>query len=242
MSNRNQLLKKAIGETTLDGDAYLVSFTPRSSQVFCAEQIVTLYASFESHVIDGGASLLRWNDLSITAKDTTEGTVFMYVRSSTTSSEVESKEWVGPYINTNIDLSDFTDRYTQFKIVISSQKASPPYVEKATISRIDLSNTENFYLQTIDLDFNPQKIIVSCNYTMDDDTALQFAVAGEDTVDKNKYQIISTNSINNLTDIPELTKKVKLMFMASGKANIPYDVDEFAFIISGNGKRQLNNK
>lgn len=244
MTERSQLLKKAIGETKLDSEAYLIYFEDRDLEVFGAEQVTTIVSIFDSHVNDGGSNLIRWNKLEWTLQNEASGLIYVYVRSGSNKENTEASRWQGPYFETTIDLSDITNRYVQFRIVFEMEikefMDNPPFVEQATVSNYNSESASVFYLNTTELGFNPQRIVLTHNAITNNDSIIQFAVTGEDTLDSSKYQTLTSHTINELDDIPELTKKIKFMMKASGRADESFSVDEFSILIAGTGKTRLN--
>jgi hypothetical protein len=234
---------KMIADTVLAGQKYGVFYYPTTEPVYGADAIQRLSASFESLPIDGGSSLLSWKELSWDSSLSGSARLYVYVRSSSSTSGLPSASWSGPYLNGTTDLAGFAGRYMQISMVLYADMESgvieAPIVSRMSVSSHVSSGAKLFFTKSFSLGFKPKHILLTYNGTVPVGSLVQFAISGSDTSENEGYQLISPNKIEQLSDLYYLSDSIKVMMMATGSTEIPFSIDEFSLALSGDAQKVI---
>ena len=229
-----------------------ISFDYLNNKVYSAEKIQKMIGVFVSSPIEGTDDVVRWAEVSWVAQKYDKTDVYVYIKSSTTISGLDSAIWNGPYLNDSNDISSLVGGYLQFMIVLLNNGAvntNYEYIVSATtpiFSSIDLSyysssGGSKFYSRTFDLGFVPKHILLTYNGNVSDDSIIRFAVSGFDSVDSSDYQYIDPNKIEELSELSILSNKIKLMIEMIGDNNVPITIHEVALMFSGEQQKMVND-
>lgn len=236
-----------VGDTVLAGSHYGILFYSADAPVFSADRIQTAIAVFDSRYIDASSTLLSWKELSWVSVKPMDTDILVYWRSSGNHESLETKEWSGPFLNgSGEDMSDETGRYLQIRMELRSsydpdmEGFRTPIVSSFLASCFLTSGEQVFYTKEIELGFKMQHLLLTYNGTVSSDTMIRFAVVGQDTTSPVEYQTISPNHLEELDRIAENSSGLKIMIGAVGSKEIPFVIDEFAVILSGDGQKKIN--
>jgi hypothetical protein len=215
--------------------------------VFSADRVQHGIAVFDSRLIDSSVNILSWKGLSWVATKPANTNIHVYVRSSSSKDSVESQMWTGPFLNqSGEDISSQTGQFLQVRIVLLSDYDATtntfytPQVGSFLASSLISASSQAFFTKEISLGFLPKHLLLSYNGTISDQTLVRFLVAGKDTLDPAEYQEIDPNKIDLLDGIPSDSQGLKIMVSAVGSKEIPFVIDEFAIMLSGDGQKQIN--
>jgi len=236
-SNGNNMLFS----TSLAGQEYGVFFYPQGSPIFSANKIYKIFATFESPYLCGDDGFVSWNKLKINYTKFTNNEIYAYVRASDTKND-SSAMWVGPFLQSEYDITSLNKQFIQIKIILLANylNVASPILNSINISYFKLGSEEKFFTKILNLGFKPKNIILTYNGTIPDSTVIQFAVSGKDTTDSSDFHSITPNSIEDISENPDLNDKIKIMISGVGNQNVPFIIDEFSFMLSGDEQVRLN--
>jgi len=229
-----------------------VSFDYLGHKVYSAEKIQRMFGVFVSQPVQGESGIVSWKEVSWSAQKFVGTDVFVYLKSSSTLSGLQSSSWVGPYLNDSNDISDLKGMYLQFMVVLANygvtnknyeniDVAATPIFSSIELSYYTSSSAARFYSMAFNLGFVPKHILLTYNGDVDADAVVRFAVSGFDTTDANDYQYIDPNKVEELSELSLLSTKIKLMIEMIGSSSIPITIHEFAFMFSGDSQLVLND-
>ena len=213
---------------------YGVFFYPKNDVVFSANKIYKIFTVFESPYIDGGKNgFVSWNKLKMNYNKYNDNEIYTYIRVS--NNQDSNLAWNGPFLQQEYDISNFNQQFIQIRIVMSANYLNiiSPILNSVNLSYFKLSSEEKFFTKTFNLGFKPKNIVLTYNGTIPDSTIIQFAVSGKDSVNSSDYHVINPNSTEDIGEIPDLTNKIKIMVSGVGNKNVPFIIDEFSIMLSG---------
>lgn len=235
---------KLITEATINGQINGVYYYPQTSTVFSGERLTRFVGIADSRPIDGG-SIFAWHQLKWEATVPNNTRIYVFVRTGTTAEVLEEASWQGPYLNnTGEDISHLKDRFIQFRIAMYAQATT---IETAPVVIMNVMQVTcylngdgvTFYTKLFDLSFEPKHILVTYRGHIPEGALVRFAVAGKESVNQDDYQIITPNTISNLSELPDATGKLKLRIDVSGPASNPVVINDFGFLVSGAGRKKI---
>lgn len=225
----------AILDVNLGGRQYGIFFFPKDNDVFSANSSFDAIAIFDSPIIDGGDGFVSWKEINIDCDQFDNNKIHIYIRSSESNSTIEQSSWVGPILKyEGYDISNIKNKFLQIRTLISTNELATqsPKINKILISCFKLGKEETFFTKALNLGFKPKHMLLTYNGQITEEVMVRFAIAGSDTIDKNKYHIIEPDKIEDISNLV-ISNKLKLMLSGIGNRTIPFVIDEFSFIISG---------
>ena len=228
-----------VADTKLNGEPYGVFYWPTAAPTYGANAIQRLAAVYQGNPVDGGQYLLSWKELSWTSSVPATTGLYAYVRSAATTEALATTAWSGPYFNGTVDVTGFTGRWMQISMVMYSEidpatdTIALPVVSSITVSSYVSTGAQRMFTKNFNLGFTATHVLITYNGTVPAGSLVQFAISGKDSTDTSDYQIITPHTVAALTDMPYLSKGIKVMLMASGSTEVPFVVDEFALALSG---------
>lgn len=220
-----------------------VKFNYLSTKVYSATNVDRAYGIFISNILLANGSFVRWDNLSWKGESDLNSKIYLYARSAASVNELLSSEWNGPYISSDNDISWANGKYLQFMVVLKNDSGLSifPIVNSINASFLSLNDTSYFFTKTFQVGFVPKQILLTYNATnITDDTILNFAVSGVDTIDPSYYKSITPNKIVDLYDLGFDSGQIKVMFELGGVSGTIVSVDELAFMISGDEETRIN--
>jgi len=239
-------MNSKIANVNLNGVNFSVSYAPAESEVFSANRKDTLSATFISLPIDGTSNLMNWSSLQWLSTLPTGSKLLVFVKNASDLSSLSSQQWSGPMLNgTGEDLSKYTKRYLQIQLILfgvgwPNLEGVTPVVSAILVQGVLSSNEEVVYTKAFDLGFVPKNLVVTYNGIIPEGTILNIAVAGDDTTDVSRYISVNPNQIQDLSNLPDLSGKMKLMLGALGNNLHPFEINSIGVIVSGSGQALLN--
>jgi hypothetical protein len=242
MRNNDFIMNSVVG-----GSLVAVKYYPADSETFSAKRQIFLTGVFDSPFVDGTVSLIRWDKLNWSATIPTGSRLLVYVRSGG-ENDLVSAAWNGPFLNgIKEDISFYTQQYFQLRLVLSgdgwqsdSDVGVSPLVREFSIQGILRGNEEKLYTKAFDVGFIPKHFIVTYNGSIPAETIMNFAVAGDDTINPDSYRNVDPNTIQSIGDLPDLSGKIKLMVSALGCKAAPFEISKIGLFVSGGGQTLLN--
>ena len=213
---------------------YEVYFYPKEEPVFSASKIYKMFAVFESPYIDGGNGFVSWNKLKVNYDKFENNEIYTYVRASD-SADDSGLSWTGPFLQQEYDISNLNQQFIQIKIVMSVNYLNvvSPALKSINIGYFKLGSEEKFFTKTFNLGFKPKNIILTYNGAIPDSTVIQFAVAGKETTNSSDFHVIAPNAIEDISKKSGMGDKMKIMISGIGNKNVPFVIDEFSIMLSG---------
>jgi hypothetical protein len=232
----------------LDGETFGVFYYPKGAPSYSATRSFRFAAVFDSLPSESIENLFSWKDMILFGEIPEGSRVNLYIKSADTIGGLDSSDWGNPYTNGiyGEDISSITGNYISVRIVIESYSegldiVAAPRIDKLTLTAFTYGSEEKLFTKTFDLSFVPKHIVLTYNGDKEQENSLlQFALAGKESIEDSDYQTISPNKIVKLDKIPEFTQKVKLMVRALGSNQTPVSMDCFAITLGGDGRSQLN--
>ena len=230
----------------LNGNDFGVFYSATGKPVLSAERIQRVVAVFDSRPISLASNVTSWKELSWEGDSPTGTKTYVYVRTASSESLLLSSEWHGPMLNgSGEDISSELGMTIQFRIVMYSAYDSvtktllSPTVSSVTASCYVMGVSEKFYTSRLSLGFLPKHIILTYNGTIPTDTVMQFAVTTADETSLSAYKVITPNVVTAIDDIAK-SNFIKIAVSALGNTSIPFEIDEFAIAIGGDGSTELS--
>lgn len=221
-----------------------VAYTFCTTKIVSAQMVDRVYGVFVSDVIQASSNFIKWRDLTWAGQTNINAKTFFFVRSAAAAEDLEKATWVGPFSNGTNDISTLTEPYLQFMIVLRNDADKTtilPIVEWVNVSFFSAQNAVRFFTKTFYVGFSPKHILLTYRATnVTDDTIIRFAVGSEDTADLAQFQYINPDKIETLNEVSYAGNGLKLMLELVGTSAAQVYVDEFAFMIGGDGVRNLN--
>lgn len=245
-----------VKDVKLAGTTYGVFYHPKGSPNFSATRSFRFVATFDTPTLVTGTEVFSWKDLQLFGVFPYGSSIRFYIKEANNIESLENASWKGPYLNginsegetdNKLDLSFISGKVVIIRILISSYSldlvsTADPKLDKLLVKVYSLTDDGKFFTKTFDLGFIPKHIVLTYNGTVLDDSLLQFALTGKDSVSNSDYQTLTPNKLVELNQLSSLSDKMKLMIRASGErsSNPPFEIDGFALIVGGDGKELLN--
>jgi hypothetical protein len=231
----------AIANVTLESKNYGVYFIPQDAPVFSANEIFSIMAIFDSPEIDGGHGFVSWNKLNIDCDKFDNTEIYVFLRSYDQKGNVGKSSWSVPFLKyQDYDVSEMSGAYFQIRVLmnVNNLAIQHPKLNKISLSCFKIGEEEGFFTKSLDLGFKPKHIFLTYNAPDIDGTMIRFAITdSRDSIDPFRYRVIQPDAIDDIEDVP-ITTHMKLMLSGIGKRTVPFVVDEFAFILSGESGEQ----
>lgn len=234
--------ENALHDVKLGDKNYGVFFIPQDAPVFSANEIFSIDAIFDSPEIDGGHGFISWDKLNVDCDLVDNSQIYIYVRNYDVSGEGHKASWVGPILKYHqYDVSDMAGKFFQIRALMSmnSFATESPKLNKISLSCYKIGEEEMFFTKALDLGFKPKHIFLTYNAPEAQDVMIRFAITERfDATDPFQYHDITPGMIENIEDVP-ISRYMKLMLSGIGKRTVPFVVDEFAFILSGDEQKVI---
>lgn len=224
----------AILDANLGGKQYGVFFIPKDDSVFSANENFEAVALFDSPVLDGGDNFVSWKEINVNCEQFENNKVYVYIRSSETR-DSNAASWIGPILKySQYDISDIKNKFLQIRLAMTTNSfaTNVPKVNSLIVSNFKIGQEEVFYTKLFNLGFKPKHIMLIYNGQISEDVLIRFAITGQNTTDNAEYYDIEPNKILDISEFP-ISDKIKLMLSGVGNRTIPFVIDEFSFILSG---------
>ena len=210
-----------------------VDFMYLGKEVYAAQQINSIYASYYSPIIQTQNSIIRYNKAIWNEIKDLDSEIWLYVKSANTNDAIATVNWIGPFNNETADLSSLTGKFVQFCFIMKGISGHWPTISSINIEYFVSQDAVLFFTKTFDIGFSPKNVVLTYNATVNNDTIIRFALTGLDTTDASYYQYIEPNKIISLTEWPFASNQLKVMLEFVGSSQIKATVNEFALIFAG---------
>jgi hypothetical protein len=228
------------------------SYIHKNEYVYSATQIDSVVGMFKSPIIYGPENFYKWNKLTI-SKGNSElnENIYVVVKSSDNPSDISNLPWQLWILDSEGTIQSLQGKYLQFMIVVkstgglseSSESSSEniPLIESINISYFSRDNVVRFFTKAFDIKSVPDYILLTYNADNDNNN-IKFYIAGEDTGDYSKYQLVRKNKIERISELPRDSKKIKFMAEIMGTSDVAVVLHEFSTVFSGPPMQELNKK
>jgi hypothetical protein len=201
-----------------------------SGKYYSGDKIEEEKGEYISEVFDGTNDLVKWQNISWDATEYGNTYVYVYVRTSSSSNDILSTNWIGPYPISQcsgVDLSSFSGQYVQFKAeLISRAKGFSPSFHSATIRAI---TTESIHFFTTNF-VMPNRIlkgIVTSQKIVPVAADIVFGINTTNSVNWTEYQEVDENRIFNINQVGE-NFRVGIKFISPNRSLVtPSTFDEY---------------
>ena len=238
--NKNNL----IAESAINGQNNGVYYYPKEETVFSAERLIRFVGVVESLPIDGG-SIFSWHQLQWLSETPSNTKVFVFIRQASSFDGLISKTWHGPYLNgAGEDISTITSRFLQIRIAMYAVATSIDIAPVVTMSEMRASCYINgsgttLYTKLFDLSFSPKHVLLTYNGAIPEGSLVQFAVSDKESTDSQDYKLLLPNKIQEIGQLESNSGGMKLRMNVTGSSTHPVIINNFGFIVSGNGRSKL---
>ena len=197
------------------------------SRFYSADKILNEKGEYISEIFDGTNDLVKWETLSWQVTELFDTSVLMYVRSSSSSTDILTTEWLGPFTteqSTGVTLSHLIGQFIQFRaVLISSVKGMTPTFHKASIRAITTESvhffTTNFVMPT-----RLNKGILTSKKIIPVSADIVFGINTTNSIDWTEYQQIDENRIFDINQTGH-NLRVGIKFISPNRTTI--DTTEF---------------
>lgn len=202
-------------------------FTDNNNRFYSADKIEEEKGEYVSEVFDGTNDLVKWENISwqVTKLDNTS--ILMYVRTSTSSNDILTADWQGPFdssLSTNISLSHMQGQFIQFKVeLISNAVGLTPTFHRATIRAIT-SESVHFFTTNFIMPTRIEKGIITSKKTVPIAADIVFGLNTTNSIDWTEYQQVDENRIFNVNQTGH-NLRVGIKFISPNRSTI--DTTEF---------------
>ena len=200
---------------------------PNGNRFYSADKIEEEKGEYISEVFDGTNDLVKWENISwqVTKFDNTS--VLMYVRTSTSSNDILTADWLGPFdssLSTNVSLTHMQGQFIQFKTeLISNVKGITPTFHRATIRAIT-SESVHFFTTNFVMPTRIEKGIITSKKTVPIAADIVFGLNTTNSIDWTEYQQVDENRIFNVNQTGK-NLRVGIKFISPNRSTI--DTTEF---------------
>ena len=184
----------------LDENGNVVYSLNSDKKFYSGSRIEEEKGVYESEIFDGTNDLVRWDTISWQVTELDNTSVLMYVRGSSSKTDILLEEWVGPYTTVNsggLDISSFGYKYFQFKVeLISQQKNISPLFHRASI-RVITKEAVHFFTTNFILPSSVRKGLLTSEKITPIAADIVFGINSSNSVDFADYQIVDENRLFN---------------------------------------------
>jgi len=221
--NENKILE-------LDDLGTIVSTISGESKFYSADKIEQECGKYFSEIFNGTNELIKWDTISWTATEPANTTVNVYVRTSSSETDILAADWVGPFNidqSIGVDLSFLTGQYIQFRVDLkSSEKGISPSLRNILIKSVT-SEAVHFFTTNFILPSRLKKGILTGQKMLPVASDIVFGVNTTDSVSWSDYQIIDENRIFQSNQFGEGLRVGVRLITPSRSALLAAEFDEY---------------
>jgi hypothetical protein len=214
----------------LDELGNVISSVSGDSQFFSAEKIEQEQGVYESQIFNGSNDLLKWDQLSWQATQPSNTSVSLYVRASSSRTDILLEDWIGPYTISDasgVDLGFLTGQFIQFKAVLISQVKGVSPTLHSVVIRTVTAEAIHFFTTNFILGSRLRRGILTSEKMVPVSADVVFGVNTTDSVEWSDYQIIDENRVFNSDQTGE-NMRVGIRLLSPGRSTLtPSDFDEY---------------
>lgn len=211
----------------LDSVGNILNPVNGDTSFYSADKIEQEKGVYESEIFDGTNDLIKWDSIYWEATQPTNTTVYLYIRTSTSSTDILSEDWIGPFTmsqSLGVDISYLTGQFIQFKVVLlSTEKDVSPTFSRCTI-RAMTGESVHFFTTNFVMPSSPRKGIITSKELLPVAADIVYGVNTTNSVDWTDYQIVDENRLFNVNQTGEnLRIGIKLL----SPSRTAYETPEF---------------
>lgn len=197
--NENKLLE-------LDELGNITPILEGNSKYYSGDKIEQEKGEYVSEVFDGSNDLVKWESIAWEVTELHDTEVLLYIRTSSSSNDILTTEWVGPYASdqsSGVDLSAFAGQYIQFKAELISEYAGrTPSFHNATIRAIT-TEAIHFFTTNFALSSRINKGIITSQKIVPVAADVVFGINTTNSIDWTEYQEVDENRVFNVNQVGE---------------------------------------
>jgi len=156
---------------------------------------------YVSEIFDGTNDLVKWETISWDVSELFNTQCLVYVRTSTSNSDILTATWQGPYYSyqsSGVNLSHLSGQFIQFKaVLISTEKGITPTFHRATIRAVT-SESIHFFTTNFVMSDKINKGILTSQKIVPVAADVVFGINTTNSIDWTEYQQVDENRIFNV--------------------------------------------
>ena len=200
------------------------------NRFYSADKIEREKGVYFSEVFDGTNDLVKWESISWSATEFFNTQVLVYVRTSTSSNDILTANWTGPYYtyqSSGVDLSAMYGQYVQFKAeLISTEKGVSPSFHRASIRAIT-SESIHFFTTNFVMPNRIRKGIITSQKIVPISADVVFGLNTTNSINWSDYQEVDENRLFNV-DQTGLNLRVGIKLISPNRSLVePASYDEY---------------
>jgi hypothetical protein len=192
------------------------------SRFYSAGKIEEEKGEYVSEIFDGTNDLVKWETLSWQVTELFDTQVLIYVRTSTSSNDILTAAWQGPYSSlqsAGVALSHLLGQFIQFKaVLISNAKGMSPTFHRATIRAIT-SESVHFFTTNFAMPTKLNKGIITSKKVVPVAADVVFGLNTTNSIDWTEYQEVDENRIFNINQTGH-NLRVGIKFISPNRSTI----------------------
>ena len=240
----NRDIKNLIADTVINGQSNGIYYYPQTTTTFSGGRNYRFVGIADSRPING-VSVLTWHQLQWITITPPNTNLYVFVRQGKTLDDLNIQTWQGPFLNSaGEDISRFNEQFLQIRIAMYVNAPTLDLAPVVLVSRMQATCYLNgeataLYTKLFDLSFIPKHMLLTYNGKLPTGSLVQFAIAGKESTNNNDYMILPPNAIQDMSQVPNQAEELKLKMSIFGNASQPVMINDFGFLISGNGMSKL---
>ncbi len=196
-ANENQIFKiDEFGEKTTILDDI--------SKYYSASEIEAEKGVYVSEIFNGTNDLIKWESASWQVTEPNNTSVLFYVRSSNSSNDILTEEWIGPYSSSQsaeINISHLDGTFVQFMVeLFSEEKGISPSLHQVNIRAV-ASESVHFFTTNFVIPSSINKGIITSRKVVPVSADIVFGINTTNSVDWSEYQQVDENRIFNVNQL-----------------------------------------
>ena len=201
-----------------------------SDSYYSANRVEEETGVYTSEIFNGTNDLVKWDAISWISNEPTNTEVLMYVRTSSSSTDILTEEWVGPFSrseSSGVDLGFLTGQYLQFKAILKSEEKGITPTLTSVIVQSLTSESAHFFTTNFTLPSRLKKGIITSQSKIPVSAEVIFGINQTNSVDWSDYQIVDENRIFNSDQVGE-NLRVGIRFISPSRSSlVPDDYAEY---------------
>lgn len=200
------------------------------NRFYSADKIEEERGEYVSEIFDGTNNLVKWDSISWQVTELFDTYVQVYVRTSTSSNDILTASWQGPYlsdVSSGVDISHLSGQFIQFKaVLVSEAKGYTPVFHRASIRAIT-SESIHFFTTNFVMPTRLNKGIITSQQVLPVAADIVFGVNTTNSVDWTEYQEVDENRVFNINQTGHNLRVGIKLISPNRTSIIPTTFDEY---------------
>lgn len=186
----------------LDEFGNIVYTLTGSDAFYSADKIEQEEGIYDSQIFNGTNGIVRWDEISWVGNEPSNTDLLIYVRTNSSTTDILTENWVGPYTlgeSSGVDVGFLTGQFIQFRAVLRSRsKDISPSLTRVVIKSIT-SQAVHFFTTNFVVPSRVTKGILTSQKILPVAADIVFGINTTDSVEWADYQIVDENRLFNVS-------------------------------------------